>query len=58
MIKMVFFLLLWLHIISCTWWLIIVENKDTVDENGRSLQWRMPLDFLNYSETILFKEDT
>ena len=37
--KLFFYLCLYMHILGCSWWMVTVQNKDKVDENGMSLQW-------------------
>lgn len=56
--KMIFFLILWVHIVACIWWVVIQEHKDDLDVMGFSLQWYMPVDFLNYPDALLLDEST
>lgn len=55
--KLTFFLCLLVHFIGCFWYLVCKMNKDAVDQDGRSLRWYPPSDWVNYQDSTLFNED-
>ena len=47
-----------MHVLSCSWWIVISQNKDGIDEYGRSRQWYQPTDWINYADASIFSKDT
>lgn len=56
--KLTFFLFLLVHFVGCFWFMVCSINKDSFDKDGMSLVWYPPTDWVNYTDTKLFDEDT
>lgn len=57
LIKLIFYLLLFVHCLACGWIIIVTQNKGNIDESGRRMYWIPPLDFLNYKDSDFFDEN-
>jgi len=55
-VKLTFYLFLWFHVMTCLWFLVIKINQNEVDEDGTSLRWYPPYDWINYNESVLLKD--
>ena len=53
LVKLVFYLYLWIHIISCIWYFTILSNKDEFLAPGVSARWYPPSDWVNYLDSDL-----
>jgi hypothetical protein len=62
LIKLSFYLILWLHITGCGLWIFVQENSDVVairptDNEPIPMMWYPPLDWVNYVDTKLYTSD-
>ena len=55
LLKLIFYLFLILHIMGCFMWLVVKQNKDEF-EDGRSLRYYPPLDWLDFTASELFTD--
>jgi hypothetical protein len=58
LIKLIIYLGLLFHMMACIWYWTILQNAYEFDDNGRSLKWYPPYDWINYSDSKLFDEET
>ena len=59
LVKLVFFLFLWLHLLACIWWVTIVINKDSYFEGTTTpSMWYAPFDWVNPSGQELLLDET
>ena len=56
--KLLFYLLLILHLLACSLYFSCDINANTIDFEGYDLTWIPPLDWLNYKQSVLFKDET
>ena len=56
LLKLIFYLFLVIHIMSCFMWLVVKQNKDEFLD-GISLRYYPPLDWINVADSELFVED-
>ena len=56
LIKLTLYLTLWLHSLGCFFYIILLINKDEFAEDGLSLQWYPPLDFVNYVDSLILSD--
>ena len=57
LLKFTFYLWLLVHVLGCSWYIVISINKDNVDESGRSLRWYSPTDWMNASAANMFSDE-
>jgi hypothetical protein len=57
LLKLIFYLFLILHIMGCFMWLVVKQSKDEF-EDGISLRYYPPLDWINVADSELFIDDT
>lgn len=53
--KLVFYLLLLLHLLACGWYFACHVNALRVDVEGYDMTWIPPLDWLNFKATAVFR---
>lgn len=58
LLKLIFYLCLWLHINACVWFIAIEIRKDDFFENGMPAKWYPPLDWVNFADSILLLDET
>ena len=56
--KLVFYLLLILHLLACGWYFACHINALRTDLEGYDVTWIPPLDWLNYKATVVFRPET
>ena len=47
--KLCFYLVLGVHIVGCTWFMVCHINEEKIAPDGHSLQWYPPIYWLDYS---------
>ena len=57
LLKISFYLILWLHVSGCFLWYVIKINKDQTDDEGTPLMWYPPLNWLNFEDSKIFDPD-
>lgn len=57
LLKFTFYLWLLVHVLGCSWYIVISINKDNFDESGRSLRWYSPTDWMNASAANMFSDE-
>lgn len=56
--KLIFYLLLILHLLACSWFYSCNLNANQIDYEGYDITWIPPFDWLNYKDTVLFETQT
>ena len=54
LIKFTFYLWLLVHVLGCSWFMVISINKDNYDEENLSRRWYSPTDWMNYIDANMF----
>ena len=58
LLKVTFYLYLWIHSIACVWHIICQINAEAVDRDGRVLMWYPPNDWVDFTETTLLTNES
>ena len=57
LIKLIFYLCLFLHVLGCVWFYVCRLSFNQVDDLGLLLTWYPPTDWLWYEDSILFTDE-
>lgn len=55
--KLIFYLVLFMHLVCCGWHMCCKIHMNKLSEDGISLQWYTPTNWLNYPDQILFEQE-
>lgn len=58
LLKLIFYLCLWLHVNACIWFIAIGIRKDDFFDDGNPAKWYPPLDWVNFPDSILLLDET
>ena len=58
LLKLIFYLCLWLHVNACIWFVTINIKKDDFLDDGNPAKWYPPLDWANFADSIILLDET
>jgi hypothetical protein len=57
LVKLIIYLIVWLQFMTCFFYSTTLKNWGKIDQFGGSRTWNPPLDFINFPDSMLFKEE-